>query len=76
MAGLINKLNIGLGCVYTRSKQPTELTNSIRIKSQFHEKIEISCLTHMDKTSLADFQIFQTVFLALAESIVSQLLSG
>lgn len=37
MAGLINKLDIGLGCVYARSKQPTELLNSVR------KKVAISC---------------------------------
>lgn len=50
MAGLINKLNIGLGCVYPRSKQPTELTNSVRGKkvANFMKKKKMKVVVNVE----------------------------
>lgn len=78
MAGLINKFNIGLGCVYTRSKQPTELPNSIRKGSHFmKKKYWISLPTHkQNQFEWLEYLDFQTIVLALVHSPVSQLLSA
>lgn len=66
MAGLINKLNIGLGCVYPRSKQPTELTNSVRGKkvANFMKKKKMKVVVNVETKPvwLTGFRFFRQLF--------------
>lgn len=76
MARLTNQLNIGLGCVNTRSEQPTESTSSVKkVYTILWKNVKLAVCQYINKTNLTEFLDFQTIVSAFLWSIVSRLFS-